>query len=149
MTGLPALECCQKANTKLCSRRLKPLWIFSLLHNVLNSRRPGGSLKLWKTNWDWSWWLITRWQKAVQSLEEETIWSGLASILQSDSKHRALLPYISWHQAVWYPRPDPLLLTNRRRSFLGLAGVFLLDTLSQSQSHPHLVSCLISSLTCC
>lgn len=36
-TGLWALECCQKANTKLHSRRLKPLWILSLLHNVLEA----------------------------------------------------------------------------------------------------------------
>lgn len=35
--GLSALECCQKANTKLHSRRLKPLWILSLLHNVLEA----------------------------------------------------------------------------------------------------------------
>lgn len=44
--GLPALERCQKANTKLCSRRLKPSCILSLLHNVLDSRRSGGSLEL-------------------------------------------------------------------------------------------------------
>lgn len=35
--SLWALERCQKANTKLHSRRLKPLWILSLLHNVLEA----------------------------------------------------------------------------------------------------------------
>lgn len=149
MAGLPALECCQKANRKLRSRRLKPLWNFSLLPNVLDSRRSGGSLKLRKTNRDWSWWLITRRQKAVQSLGEETIWSGLASVLRSGSKSRALLPYISWHQASLTPRARPSA-ANKRASLLFGAGWPI------SSGHPFSVSVtsipsvsFISSLTCC
>lgn len=132
-TGLWALGCCQKANTQLHSRRLKPLWILSRLHNVLEAddqEAASNYERQIETGAGGAHYTVTE-GSAEFGIGNHLVWASL--VLWSSTKSRALLPYISWHQAVWYPGPGPLLLTNRHHSSFGLAGLFLLDILSQSR----------------